>query len=134
VNPNPDLNNECVFMQAARASGRTNESTICEIAARAIERYQERANIVELPGGVNHERRPHPTKHPLAHIPKLKVADEILRLRYEKSCSMSNCRGKCCLYGADVDLAEQDKILKNTDVIRRLMDESQDRGSGKLVR
>jgi D-alanine-D-alanine ligase len=64
VNPNPDLNNECVFMQAARASGRTNESTICEIAARAIERYQERANIVELPGGVNHERRPHPTQAP----------------------------------------------------------------------
>ena len=69
-------------------------------------------------------------KHPLAHIPELKVADEILRLRYEKSCSMSNCRGKCCLYGADVDLAEQDKILKNTDVIRRLMDESQDRDPG----
>jgi len=64
VNPNPDLNNECVFMQAARASGRTNESTICEIAARAIERYQDPANIVELPAGVKHERRPHPTKAP----------------------------------------------------------------------
>jgi Fe-S-cluster containining protein len=39
---------------------------------------------------------------------------------------MSNCRGKCCLYGADVDLGEQDRILKNADLIRRLMDESQD--------
>jgi len=64
VNPNPDLNNECVFMQAARASGRTNQSTICEIAARAIERYQERANIVELPGRVKHERRPHTSQTP----------------------------------------------------------------------
>jgi Fe-S-cluster containining protein len=42
---------------------------------------------------------------------------------------MSNCRGKCCLYGADVDLGEQDRILKNADVIRRLMDDSQDRDS-----
>src|SRR5882672_1194334 len=64
VNPNPDLNNDCVFMQAARASGRTNESTICEIAERAIERTQERANVVELPSGVNHERRPHPAPTP----------------------------------------------------------------------
>jgi len=66
-------------------------------------------------------------KHPLAHIPELKVADELLRLRYEKNCSMSNCRGKCCLYGADLDLAEQDKVLKHADLIGRLMDDSQDR-------
>lgn len=39
---------------------------------------------------------------------------------------MSNCRGKCCLYGADLDLAEQDKVLKHADLIGRLMDESQD--------
>src|SRR5258705_3889870 len=66
-------------------------------------------------------------KHRLAHIPELKVADALLRFRYEKNCSMSNCRGKCCHYGADIDLREQDRILKHADLIRRLMDESQDR-------
>jgi D-alanine-D-alanine ligase len=70
VNPNPDLNNECVFMQAARASGRTNESTICEIVARAIERYQARTNVVELAGGVNHERRPNPSQTPSRAHPR----------------------------------------------------------------
>ena len=38
VNPNPDLSDECAFMRAAGASGRTIESTICEIVERAIER------------------------------------------------------------------------------------------------
>ena len=38
VNPNPDLSDECAFMRAARASGRTTEGTICEIVERAIER------------------------------------------------------------------------------------------------
>jgi Fe-S-cluster containining protein len=42
---------------------------------------------------------------------------------------MSNCRGRCCLYGADVDLSEQNRILKNADLIRRMMDETQDRES-----
>lgn len=38
VNPNPDLSDECAFMRAARATGRTTEGTICEIVERAIER------------------------------------------------------------------------------------------------
>ena len=38
VNPNPDLSDECAFMKAAQASGRTTEGTICEIVERAIER------------------------------------------------------------------------------------------------
>ena len=38
VNPNPDLSDECAFMRAARASGRTTEGTLCEIVDRAIER------------------------------------------------------------------------------------------------
>ena len=38
VNPNPDLSEECAFMRAARASGRTTAGTICEIVERAIQR------------------------------------------------------------------------------------------------
>src|SRR5262245_10446462 len=38
VNPNPDLSDECAFMRAAQASGRTTEGTLCEIVERAIER------------------------------------------------------------------------------------------------
>jgi D-alanine-D-alanine ligase len=38
VNPNPDLSDECAFMRAAQASGRTTGGTICEIVERAIER------------------------------------------------------------------------------------------------
>ena len=38
VNPNPDLSDECAFMTAACASGRTTEGTICEIVERAVER------------------------------------------------------------------------------------------------
>jgi len=40
ANPNPDLSDECSFLRAARASGRTNHQTICEIAARAVERHR----------------------------------------------------------------------------------------------
>jgi len=38
VNPNPDLSDECAFMRAARASGRTTEGTLGEIVERTIER------------------------------------------------------------------------------------------------
>ena len=40
VNPNPDSSDECEFWRTARASGRTNQATICEIVERAIEREQ----------------------------------------------------------------------------------------------
>lgn len=51
VNPNPDLSDECAFMRAARASGRTTEGTICEIVERAIERcdWLPRKTKVQLP-------------------------------------------------------------------------------------
>ena len=38
VNPNPDLADSCAFAASARASGRTYEQTICEIAELAIKR------------------------------------------------------------------------------------------------
>jgi len=127
VNPNPDLNNECVFMQAARASGRTNEGTICEIAERAIERCYERANIVELPAGVKNERRPHPSQTPSRAHSRAEGRRRASSLPLREELLDVKLPGKCCHYGADIDLREQDRILKHTDLIRRLMDESQDR-------
>lgn len=59
VNPNPDLSDECAFMRAAGASGRTVESTICEIVERAIERC---------------EWLPRKTKTPLARKAKVQNA------------------------------------------------------------
>ena len=38
ANPNPDLNEECAFLRAARASGLSDQEAICQIAQRAIER------------------------------------------------------------------------------------------------
>ena len=51
VNPNPDLSDECAFMRAARASGRTTDGTICEIVERAIERCEwlPRKTKVQVP-------------------------------------------------------------------------------------
>ncbi len=40
VNPNPDLNDDAGFLRAARASGRSYESTVCEILDRCLERSQ----------------------------------------------------------------------------------------------
>ena len=44
ANPNPDLSDECAFLRATRASGRTNHQTICEIAERAMDRHLRNRN------------------------------------------------------------------------------------------
>lgn len=67
------------------------------------------------------------SKHTLAHIADLKVSDGILRSRFASYCSMSNCEGKCCCLGVDVDIGEQVRILKNADLIRSQMDDHQER-------
>ena len=68
-------------------------------------------------------------RHPLEQFPELKVGDEVFAVRYDKGCSMSNCRGRCCADGVDVDIAERDRILQHADLIRPHMDETQDRDS-----
>ena len=64
-------------------------------------------------------------KHALKHVPELKVGDEVLKSRFDNGCSMSNCRGKCCRLGVDLDLGEQERILEHANVVRRYMDEDQ---------
>jgi Fe-S-cluster containining protein len=68
-------------------------------------------------------------KHRLGFLPELKVGDDIFTTRYERSCSMSNCRGRCCADGVDLDLADRDRILEHADLIRPHMDETQDHDS-----
>ena len=67
--------------------------------------------------------------HPLKQFAELKVGDDVFNTRYAKGCSMSNCRGRCCADGVDVDIADRDRILQHADLIRPHMDETQDRDS-----
>jgi D-alanine-D-alanine ligase len=41
VNPNPDLADSCAFAASARASGRTYDQMICEIADLAVKRINQ---------------------------------------------------------------------------------------------
>jgi Fe-S-cluster containining protein len=65
--------------------------------------------------------------HPLKHLAELKIGDEVFSTRYEKGCSMSNCRGRCCADGVDLDVAERDRILEHAHRVQSHMDETQDR-------
>jgi Fe-S-cluster containining protein len=65
-------------------------------------------------------------KHSLPQFPELKVGDDVFTTRYGKGCSMSNCRGRCCADGVDVDTAERERILQHAELIRPHMDETQD--------
>jgi Fe-S-cluster containining protein len=65
-------------------------------------------------------------RHRLKHIPELKVSAEVLDVRFRTGCAMANCRGACCDGGADVDVAERDRILQHADLVRAHMDAGQD--------
>lgn len=65
--------------------------------------------------------------HPLKQFAELRVGDEVFNARYEKGCSMSNCRGRCCADGVDLDIVERDRILEHAHLIQTHMDETQDR-------
>jgi Fe-S-cluster containining protein len=66
-------------------------------------------------------------KHPLKQFTELKVGEDIFTTRYAKGCSMSNCRGRCCADGVDLDIADRDRILEYAHLIQPHMDETQDR-------
>jgi Fe-S-cluster containining protein len=57
----------------------------------------------------------------------LKVGDDVFNTRYEKGCSMYNCRGRCCADGVDLDIIERDRILEHAHLIQPHMDKTQDR-------
>jgi Fe-S-cluster containining protein len=65
--------------------------------------------------------------HPLKQYAELKVGDDVFNTRYQKDCSMSNCRGRCCADGVDLDIVERDRILEHAHLIHPHMDETQDR-------
>ena len=65
--------------------------------------------------------------HPLKQFAELKVGDDVFNTRYEKGCSMYNCRGRCCADGVDLDIIERDRILEHAHLIQPHMDETQDR-------
>ncbi len=66
-------------------------------------------------------------RHHLAHIPELKIDNEVLRIRYMSGCSMSQCSGHCCRNGVLADTEERDKVLRYAERVRTHMDESQER-------
>jgi len=65
--------------------------------------------------------------NPLKQFAELKVGEDIFTTRYAKSCSMSNCRGRCCADGVELDIADRDRILEYAHLIQPHMDETQDR-------
>jgi Fe-S-cluster containining protein len=66
-------------------------------------------------------------KHPLKQFKELKVGDDVFNTRYTKGCSMSNCRGRCCADGVELDIVERDRILEHAHLIQPHMDQTQDR-------
>jgi len=65
--------------------------------------------------------------HPFKQFAELMVGDDVFNTRYEKGCAMSNCRGRCCADGVDLDIIERDRILEHSHLIQPHMDETQDR-------
>ena len=65
--------------------------------------------------------------HPLKQFAELKVGDDVFNTRYEKGCSMYNCRGRCCADGVDLDIVERDRILVHAHLIQPHMDKTKDR-------
>lgn len=64
-------------------------------------------------------------RHHLAHLPELKVDEEVLRIRYARDCAMSQCSGHCCRNGVLAGTDERDKVLRHAERVRRHMDDSQ---------
>lgn len=65
-------------------------------------------------------------RHRLDHIPDLTIDDDILRVRYARGCSMSQCSGRCCRSGVLAGSEERDKVVRHAERVRRYMDESQE--------
>lgn len=65
--------------------------------------------------------------HPHKQFAELKVGEDIFTTRYARGCSMSNCRGRCCADGVELDIIERDRILEHAHLIQPHMDETQDR-------
>jgi hypothetical protein len=70
-------------------------------------------------------------KHHLAHIPELKVGENLLNHRFSSACSMSNCNGICCKLGVYADVKERDKILAHVDLIHKYMEPQQEKDPAK---
>ena len=70
-------------------------------------------------------------KHRLKHLPELKVAENVFRIRYKDGCSMYRCSGYCCRDGVVAELAERDKILEHADYVKSLMDPEQQHDTAK---
>lgn len=70
-------------------------------------------------------------KHHLAHIPELKIYENIFNLRFTSGCDIKNCKGACCQWGVFADISEREKILAHTDLIRRYMEPHQEHNSQK---
>ncbi len=64
--------------------------------------------------------------HHLAHIPELKIDENIFNLRFTSGCDVKSCKGACCRWGVFVDISESDKILANAEMIRRYMEPHQE--------
>jgi hypothetical protein len=77
------------------------------------------------------DQRPTLRSHALKHIPTLSVGEGIAEARFGATCAMSNCRGVCCALGVKLDLGDRDRILANTDLVRRHMDAGQERDPDK---
>lgn len=65
------------------------------------------------------------TRHTLTHIPRLGVDENIFSAMFREDCSIGNCNAHCCSKGVFVDIAERDRILQYTDLIRRHMQPTQ---------
>ena len=65
--------------------------------------------------------------NPLKQFAELKVGEDIFTTRYASGCSMSNCRGRCCADGVELDIVDRDRILEYAHLIQPHMDETQDR-------
>jgi Fe-S-cluster containining protein len=86
----------------------------------------DKPSTVDVGGFTSERDRRVLTKHRLKYIPELRLSERLLNLRFCAGCSTSNCRAECCSGGASVDIAERDRILEQSELVRAHMDPSQE--------
>lgn len=64
-------------------------------------------------------------------IGKFKIDPVIFTSKFVKACDVCKCSGECCYYGVYTESTEWERIMKDADDIKELMDDSQTRDTNK---
>jgi Fe-S-cluster containining protein len=74
-----------------------------------------------------HKRREHMGEPPTITVKGYKVDPMLFNHGFPKGCGPYQCDGSCCCDGVWVDLKEKDRILAEKDLIKKYMDDTQNK-------